>query len=151
MTLTMYLMNIALVELVVLQIRGHKITRARLALPVVMAGYAATQFLHTIPTAGNDLVLETTLALAGCALSVAAGLTTRVTRLGQGAVAKAGAVAGVLWVLGIGARMAFSLWVSHGGAPAVARFSVLHHITTWPAWPVSAPCCGGSATSSSGA
>ena len=50
------------------------------------------------------------------------------------AFAKAGLTAAVLWVLGIGARMAFSLWLSNGGRPAVERFSTLHHITSGEAW-----------------
>ena len=37
-------------------------------------------------------------------------------------------------MLGIGARVAFSFWVSHGGQPAVARFSAVHHITSGQAW-----------------
>ena len=53
---------------------------------------------------------------------------------GASAFAKAGLVAAVLWVVGIGARMGFALWVGHGGQAAVARFSVLHHITSGSAW-----------------
>jgi hypothetical protein len=134
MTITEYLMNIALVSLVVLQIRGHKITAARLLVPVVMTFWFVSQILHTIPTAGNDVLLEGSLALVGAGLGVAAGFATSIRRLGEGAFAKAGAVAAVLWVLGIGARVAFSLWVTHGGQPTVARFSAAHHITSGHAW-----------------
>ena len=35
MTISEYVLNVALVGLVVLQLRGHRITRARLLLPVV--------------------------------------------------------------------------------------------------------------------
>lgn len=134
MTTTEYLLNLALVGLVVLQIRGHKVTRARLLVPVVLTVWACSQILRSVPTAGNDLVLETTLALTGATLGILAGLATSVRRDGPGAFAKAGAVAAVLWVLGIGARVAFSLWVTHGGAPSVARFSAAHHITSGHAW-----------------
>ena len=134
MTISEYLMNIALVGLVVLQIRGHKITAARLLFPVVMTFWFASQILHAIPTAGNDVVLETSLALVGAFLGVAAGLATSIGRLGEGAFAKAGAVAALLWVLGVGARVGFSLWVTHGGQQTVARFSALHHITSGHAW-----------------
>ena len=54
MTITDYVLNIALISLVVLQIRGHRITRARLVFPVIMTLWACSQFLHTVPTAGND-------------------------------------------------------------------------------------------------
>ena len=134
MTTTDYLMNLALIALVVLQIRGHKITAARLLVPVVMTVWAASQILHTIPTAGNDLVLVATLALVGGSLGVLAGFATSIRRVGEGAVAKARAVAAVLWVLGIGARMAFYVWVTHGGHDTIARFSADHHITSAGAW-----------------
>jgi len=134
MTITEYLLNIALVGLVVLQVRGHKVTRARLLVPVAATFFFCFQILHAIPTAGNDVVLEASLASAGAILGVAAGFATSIRRLGASAFAKAGAFAAVLWVLGIGARVAFSLWVSHGGQPAVARFSALHHITSGHAW-----------------
>lgn len=134
MTTTEYLLNIALVALVVLQVRGHRITVVRLLVPVVLTVWAASQFLHSMPTAGDDLVLELAGAAGGALLGGLAGLATGVHRSGAGAIARAGAVAAVLWVAGIGARVAFSLWVSHGGTPAVARFSAAHHITSGQAW-----------------
>ena len=134
MTITDYLMNIGLIALVVLQIRGHKVTRARLLFPLVATVFVAAQFLHAIPTAGNDLVLIVGLACVGAALGAGAGLVTAVRLDGVNAFAKAGLVAAALWVVGIGARMGFALWVGHGGQAAVARFSVLHHITSGSAW-----------------
>jgi hypothetical protein len=134
MTITEYLMNVALVGLVILQIRGHKITVARLLVPVALTVWGASQFLHAIPTAGNDAVLELGFALAGAGLGALAGLATRIRRDGAFAFAKAGMVAAVLWVLGIGARVVFSLWVGHGGAPTITRFSAAHHITSGAAW-----------------
>jgi hypothetical protein len=134
MTTIEYLLYIGLVGLVVLQIRGHKITRARLLFPVVITVWVAAQFLHTIPTAGNDAVLETSLAFTGAALGALAGLATSVRRQDAGAYAKAGLVAAALWVVGIGARVTFSFWVTHGGQSSVASFSAAHHITTAAAW-----------------
>ena len=134
MTITEYLMNIGLIALVILQVRGHKVTRARLVFPLVATVFVAAQFLHTIPTAGNDLVLILGFALVGAALGAGAGLLTNVRRDGPSAFAKAGMVAAVFWVVGIGARMGFALWVSHGGLNAVARFSSVHHITSATAW-----------------
>jgi len=134
MTTTDYLMNIALIALVILQIRGHKVTRARLVFPLVATVFVAAQFLHAIPTAGDDLVLIIGFASVGAVLGAGAGLMTTVRRDGASAFAKAGLVAAVLWVVGIGARMSFALWVGHGGQAAVARFSALHHITSGAAW-----------------
>lgn len=134
MTTTEYALNIALVGLVALQIHGIKITKAALAFPVVMTLWIATSLLRSIPTGGNDLVLEVGGALAGAALGCLAAMATAVTRTGMTAVAKAGALAALLWVAGIGARMAFSLWVGHGGAATIRDFSIAHHITGGPAW-----------------
>jgi hypothetical protein len=134
MTTTEYALNVALVGLVLLQIRGITITKAALLFPVVMTTWIATSLLTAIPTAGNDLVLEVGGAIAGAGLGTLAGLATGVTRQGATAIAKAGAVAAVLWVAGIGARVGFSLWVGHGGAPTIRSFSISHHITGGPAW-----------------
>lgn len=134
MTTTEYALNFALVGLVILQIRGITVTKAALLFPVVMTVWIATSLLKAIPTAGNDLALELAGATAGACLGVLAALATSVTRVDATAVAKAGALAAVLWVLGIGARVGFSLWVSSGGAPAIRDFSIAHHITGGPAW-----------------
>ena len=134
MTATEYLLNIGLVGLVVLQIRGHNVTRARLLFPVVITVWVASSFLRGLPTAGNDTALEATLAAAGIALGALAGVATSVIRRDAAPFAKAGALAAVLWVAGIGARVGFSLWVSHGGQSSVARFSASHHITSGAAW-----------------
>ncbi|HMC40484.1 MAG TPA: hypothetical protein VKI19_12535 [Acidimicrobiales bacterium] len=134
MATTDYLMNVALIALVVLQIRGHKVTRARLLFPLAATVFVAGQFLRSVPTEGNDLVLIVGLAAIGAALGAAAGVMTTVRREGPGAWAQAGVAAAALWVVGIGARMGFAMWVSHGGQAAVAHFSALHQISSGAAW-----------------
>lgn len=134
MTTFEYALNMALVGLVVLQIRGIKVTVAALLVPVVMTCWAASQILKAVPTGGNDLVLEALFAFAGCSLGLAAGWVTSLRRDGLSVVAQAGALAALLWVVGIGARVGFSLWVQHGGAASVRAFSVAHAITGGPAW-----------------
>lgn len=133
MTLPEYLLNIFLVALVVLQVRGHKITKARLVFPLVVTIWVCTSILHGIPTAGNDLVLVVG-GMLGATLGSLAALATTVRRDGASAFAKAGALAAALWVAGIGARVGFSLWVTHGGAPTIAGFSAAHNITSGAAW-----------------
>jgi hypothetical protein len=96
--------------------------------------FVGSQYLHSLPTAGNDLVLIALLAAAGLALGVAGGLATHV-RLGDGvALARVGWIAGGLLVLGIGARMAFAFAVGHGLESTVRSFSIAHQIgaTAWP-------------------
>jgi hypothetical protein len=134
MTITNYLLNIGLISLVILQIRGHYVTRARLLFPLVATIVVAGQFLRAVPSAGNDLILIVGLCAIGAALGVGAALVTTVRLDGSSAFAKAGLLASVLWVVGIGARMGFAFWVSHGGQPSVARFSLEHHITSGAAW-----------------
>lgn len=135
MTLTDYVIDLALIGIVVLQIRGRKLTRRNLLLPVVLTGWAALTYLHSIPTAGNDLLLVALCAGAGIALGAAAGLFTRVSPGSDGSpIARAGAAAAVLWVLGVGFRFAFQLYATHGGGNAIAHFSASHAITSGQAW-----------------
>jgi hypothetical protein len=134
MTSTEYALNVALVGLVLLQVRGIKVTKAALVFLVVMTVWIATLLLKTIPSGGNDLVLEIGGALAGATLGACAGLATGVCRHGASATAKAGVLAAFLWVVGIGARLAFSLWVGYGGASSIRDFSLTHHISGGTAW-----------------
>ena len=50
-------------------------------------------------------------------------MTTSVWRQGDGVLARAAVLAAFLWVLGMGARLAFIIWVTHTGAEAVGRLS----------------------------
>ncbi len=130
-----YIINGILVLLVLRQIRGSRLDLVNLVLPVVLVGGAAAYFLHSVPTAGHDLVLDFVLAGAGAALGFLCALATRVWRGSDGVpMAQAGGIAAVLWVVGIGARMAFALSSEHGAGPAITRFSIAHSITSSDAW-----------------
>jgi hypothetical protein len=132
---TGYIINTILVLLVVRQIRETRLDLANLVLPVVLVAGAAAYYLRAVPTAGHDVMLDLTLGSAGLALGALCALTTRLRRSPDGtALAKAGFVAAVLWVAGIGARMAFALWSGHGGGPHIASFSAAHQITGAGAW-----------------
>jgi hypothetical protein len=134
MTLTDYLIDLALIGIVFLQLRGRQLTVRSLLLPVALVAWAASSYLHSIPTAGNDLILIAACAATGIALGSAAGLLTRVTTAGNGVpFAKAGVAAAVLWVLGVGFRFAFQMYASHGGAGSIGSFSTHNHITA-QAW-----------------
>jgi hypothetical protein len=130
MTIFDYLLNIALVALVVLQMRGRRLDRRGLVLPLALVGWAASHYLQEIPTAGNDGVLVAAGVVAGLTLGSASAVLTRLHLDSDGvAVARATAGAAALWVVGIGGRMAFSLYMQHGGAPTVMRFSEAHRLT----------------------
>jgi hypothetical protein len=135
MTITDYLINIALVALVILQIRGSRLDLKTALRPVICVAAAALYYLRGIPTAGNDLLLDVALGALGLVLGVACAATTRVWRADDGfAYAKAGAVAAALWVIGIGSRLAFEEFWTHGGTRTIVNFSIAHDITSQNAW-----------------
>jgi hypothetical protein len=48
--------------------------------------------------------------------------------------AKAGVIAAALWIIGIGSRLGFEEYWSHGGTHAIVNFSIAHDITSQNAW-----------------
>jgi hypothetical protein len=135
MTFTDYLIDISLIALVLLQVRGRRLTTRALLLPLGIVGYVAYSYLRGVPTAGNDLFLVAACAALGATLGGLSGTFTSVYADGDGVpMAKAGIIAAALWILGTGARLAFQLYATHGGGPAIERFSVAHSITTVSAW-----------------
>jgi hypothetical protein len=135
MTTTDYLINIALIGIVVIQLRTRRMDLRSLLLPVVLVILAASYYLKGVPTSGNDVLLDVVTGGVGLALGAACALTTSVWRGSDGyAYTKAGAAAAALWVLGVGFRFGFEEYSEHGGAGAIARFSVSHSITSANAW-----------------
>ncbi|MHB1836930.1 MAG: hypothetical protein ACYCXW_18430, partial [Solirubrobacteraceae bacterium] len=65
MTITDYILDSALVLLVLLQIKERPLTNKSLLRPLLIVGIAAAIYLNGVPTAGNDLVLVGLLALIG--------------------------------------------------------------------------------------
>ncbi|MEV5775143.1 two-component sensor histidine kinase [Streptomyces antimycoticus] len=55
------------------------------------------------------------------------------------ALAKAGAVAAALWIVGMASRTGFEYWAAHGGSTTVAQFSRDNLITGSAAWTVTKP------------
>jgi hypothetical protein len=118
MTLTDYLINIALIALVILQIRGSRLDLKSAIRPVILVAAAAVYYLRAFPTAGNDVILYAVLGGIGLVLGVGCAATTRVWRASDGnGYAKAGVIAAALWIIGIG-----------------SRFSIAHDITSQNAW-----------------
>jgi hypothetical protein len=135
MTFTDYLIDISLIGIVLFQVRGRRLTTRALLLPVGIVAYVAYTYLRSVPTAGNDLFLVAGCAALGALLGGLAGRFTTVRADAEGfAVAKAGVAAAALWILGTGGRLAFQVYASHGGGPAIERFSVSHDITSAAAW-----------------
>jgi hypothetical protein len=109
MTTTDYLINAAFVVIVFRQARERELDRRSVIIPLAIVAYVAQLYVHSIPTAGNDLVLIAALGTVGLTLGVASGFATHV-RAGENglAVARVGWIAGGLLIAGIGSRMAFA-------------------------------------------
>lgn len=136
MTFTDYLLDSLLLLIVIRQIREARFDRKAVLLPLGIAAVVCNSYLHSIPTAGNDLVLIVGFALLGIALGVGSGLATRVRADGgRYALVKAGWIAAGLWVASMGFRFGFSIWANNGGGAAdLVRFSAAHNITSGSAW-----------------
>ena len=136
MTTIDYLINLLFVLIVARQAQERQIDRRYFVLPLVLVFWVGSQYLHTLPTAGNDLLLIAALASVGLTLGTIAGLATHVRRDQNGvAFARVGWLAGILLVAGISSRMVFAFAISNGLEPAVRSFSIANHISG-AAWPV---------------
>jgi hypothetical protein len=137
MTFTDYLMDSALVLLVLMQIKERQLTTKTIIRPLIIVAIAVANYLHGIPTAGNDLVLVAALALTGLLIGVASGQTLLMRRGADGEVlARAAWASAFFWVLGMGSRFAFLIWINNGGQSSIAHFSATHSITSGEAWTV---------------
>jgi len=121
-----YLISIALLALVVRQIRGKKITLFGLLWPLAIVLYAGYKYLDGVPTNDNNLRLIIACMVVGAVLGVGCGLLTKVFQKKDTVVAKATGGAVILWVVGIGARLAFGLYAENGGDGHIVNFSTGH-------------------------
>lgn len=136
MTTTDYLINGLFVIVVLRQSRERVLDRRSIVAPLVLVVFVARMYLHSIPTAGNDLVFVGALASAGVVLGLLSGIATHVRVGADGrARARVGWLAAVLLIAGIGSRMAFAFAMSHGAESAIRSFSVAQQIGA-AAWPV---------------
>jgi hypothetical protein len=135
MTTTDYLIDSTLVLLILLQIKERPLTTRTLIRPIVILAIAVGTYLNGIPTAGNDLVLLTVLALIGGVIGVLSGQAVQMRRGEDGeALARSGWKSAFYWVLGMGSRFAFLVWINNGGHATIANFSAAHAITSGEAW-----------------
>jgi hypothetical protein len=136
MTTTDYLINAVFVLIVFRQARERQLDVRSLVIPLVLVAFVAHNYVHSIPTAGNDLVFVALLATVGLGLGVVSGFATHVRAGSDGlAIARVGWLAGALLIAGISSRMVFAFALSHGFEPAVRSFSIAHQIGA-AAWPV---------------
>src|SRR5579862_9653053 len=107
MTTSDYLINGIFVLVVLRQARERRLDLRSLLVPIAVVAYVAHVYVHSLPSAGNDLGLVAVLSTIGLALGLASGFATSVRAAAGSAYAKVGWVAGVLLVFGICSRMAF--------------------------------------------
>ncbi|MGZ4269995.1 MAG: hypothetical protein ACXVFN_16945 [Solirubrobacteraceae bacterium] len=144
MTTTDYLINAALVLVVLRQARERVLDVRSLAGPLALVLLVAQRYVHSIPTAGNDAVLIGSLAAVGLGLGTLCGFATHVRPGGDGlAIARVGWLAGCLLIAGLSARLMFAFALSHGAEPAIRSFSIAHQIgaAAWPLALVSMALC----------
>jgi hypothetical protein len=137
MTNTDWIIDIALLLIVLRQLREERLTTRTIVLPLAMIGWAASNYLTNIPTAGNDVMLAVVFVCTGVVFGLLGGLLTRV-RCAEGHVRiKASLGAAALWVVSMGFRLGFAVWSSHpSGAAHITSFSAAHDITSGQAWVV---------------
>ncbi|CAM3737068.1 hypothetical protein [Deinococcus frigens] len=134
MSLTDLLISLALMALVVRQLRGRPLTTLGLLWPLALVGWAAAESLHTLPPPGAGMDFAVLGLGTGLLLGVLCGALTRLNRRPDGVViAQATALAAALWIVGVGSRLAPAFFAQHGGGPALARFSAAHHLSA-AAW-----------------
>lgn len=135
MTFSDYLIDSALVLLVLLQIKERELTLRAMIRPLIITGIAVVTYLHGIPTAGNDLVVIAVLATIGSAIGLASGQAVIMRTGDHGEVlARSGWLSGFYWVLGMGGRFAFIFWATHWGREWLGTFSVQHAISGGDVW-----------------
>jgi hypothetical protein len=135
MTSTDWIIDIALVLIVLRQMRAEHFTFRFILLPLGIVAFTAHKYLTGLPTGGNDLTLIGSCLAAGTILGLIGGLITRVfTRDGKTFI-QAGPAAATLWVTSMGARLGFIIWITHSAGKAhLANFSLTHSITGADVW-----------------
>jgi hypothetical protein len=138
MSPTDYIIDSALVLLVVIQMKERVLTNRTLIRPLIILAIAVVSYFKTFPTQGNDIPLILAVSGIGAILGVLSGVTVIMRRNPEGLVtARAGISSAAFWVLGMGSRFAFAVWVaSASGTVHITHFSQAHHITSGQAFTV---------------
>lgn len=131
MSISTWLIDIALIGMVLRQVRARRLTVFELALPLGIVLFVGVKYLDDFSTSSGDL----TVVLLGCAtgliLGVGCGIFTLVYAGEQGKpMMRATAVAAALWIFGMGFRLVFQVYESYGSGEIVARLSAEHHISS---------------------
>jgi ABC-type antimicrobial peptide transport system permease subunit len=117
------------------QARPHELTLRVALLPLVLLAVAGVIYLRPVTLGGSDLALILVLAVVGIVLGVLSGLADRIWADERGRLMfRVGVISVITWVAGMGFRFWFAYYAYHSGGPAVARFSVQHHLSGANIW-----------------
>jgi hypothetical protein len=131
-----YAFPLLLIQSVLRQTRGKRLTSFQLAWPIAVVLWAAAEYGSGFPATTADLILVGTSAALGAALGALAGRYTTIYQDPDGALmARATFATVILWTLGTVGRLAFGLYAEHGGARAISQFNAGHGlaISAWAA------------------
>jgi hypothetical protein len=135
MTTTDWIIDLALIFVVLRQLREERFTARFVLLPAGIVYYVVSHYLHALPTSGNDLVLIGGCIALGALLGAAGGLTTLVRGSNGEAYVRAGRTAATIWIASMTARLGFIIFITHSvGESWLMHFSAAHGITSADAW-----------------
>jgi hypothetical protein len=133
-SVTDYVVDILLILVIFRAVRPHQLTIRAALLPVILLVVAGIIYLRPITLRGNDLALILILVAAGIVLGVISGLADRIWPEQGQLLSRAVTLSVIAWIIGMGFRFGFAYYAYHGGGPAVARFSVQHHLSGANIW-----------------
>ena len=135
MSVTDYVVDIALILVIFWQVRPRELTARAVILPLAIIVYAGVHYLHRFTIGGNDVLLTVLFTGAGLVLGSWSGLATRVWRDGNRVLVRVGFAAAATWIVGMGFRFAFALYAgTAAGDRVIGGFSMHHSITSGQAW-----------------
>lgn len=134
MKLEDYIISLLLMASIVRQLRGRPVTWFGLAWPVGLVVYAGIEYMSGITNTGNNLLLVVICATIGALLGLACGRLSRVYPENARTMVRSTGVAAVLWIAGVGTRLAFGLYAEHGGDATIIRFDTWAHVSGFATW-----------------
>ena len=128
-----YLISVALILLVVRQMRPRRLTVVGLMWPLPLIAWAAVDYVKVPELSGNNGLMFAGCTIAGVLFGVGCGVATRIYRENGSCKVQSTTLALLFWLLGVGGRLAFGIFAEHGGGEWIYTFSISHglRLETW--------------------